>query len=144
MDNLARDSTAALRAGMSYGMWKALHPHTKEKPLDVSEKPVKPCHWCGNPLPESSQPSRKYCCDKCKQAADKARYGNKYRKQSSPELKKNNKRKLTVEQVMEAKNEWFTKGTPYRELAARYGVSDSTMQRAIRGVTFQSLEDDDD
>ena len=143
MDNLAKDSTAALKAGMSYGMWKALHPFTKHE----QEKPrenVKLCHRCGNPIPKSSQPSRKYCSDLCKMAADSARYGNKNQKKGSAELKNNNKRKLTAQQVMEAKNEWFTKGTPYRELAARYGVSDSTMQRAIRGVTFQSLEGDDD
>lgn len=143
MDNLSRDSTAALKAGMSYGMWKALHPHTKREAEQTAED-ERLCQRCGKPIPKGSRKERKYCSDKCKQAADKARYGNKYRKEGSPELKKNNKRKLTAEEVMEAKNEWFTKGTPYRVLADRYGVSDSTMQRAIRGVTWQSLEDDDD
>ena len=142
MDNLARDAAAALRAGMSYGKWKALHPFTKHQ-AETTEN-VRLCQRCGKPLPKGSRKERKYCSDLCKMAADSARHGNKSQKKGSAELKNNNKRKLTAQQVMEAKNEWFTKGTPYRELAARYGVSDSTMQRAIRGVTFQSLEDDDD
>lgn len=28
MDNLARDAMAAVQAGMTYGKWKVLHPHT--------------------------------------------------------------------------------------------------------------------
>lgn len=139
MDNLARDAAAALKAGMTYGKWKALHPFTKHQA--ETEENVRLCHRCGKPLPVGSRECRKYCSDSCKQAVDKARYENKNR---NPELKKGNNRKLTEEEVMEAKNEWFTKGTPYRTLAERYGVSNSTMQRAIRGVTWKSLEDDDD
>ena len=140
MDNLARDSARALQAGMSYGKWKALHPHTKHEAMQTAEE-ERLCQRCGKPLPKGSRECRKYCSDRCKMAADSARYGKKNR---NPELKKNNNRKLTAEEVMEAKNEWFTKGTSYRTLAERYGMSNSTMQRAIRGVTFQSLEDDDD
>ena len=29
-DNLAKDAAAALAAKMSYGKWKAFHPHTKD------------------------------------------------------------------------------------------------------------------
>ena len=30
LDDLTRDAIAAERAGMSYGQWKARHPHTKQ------------------------------------------------------------------------------------------------------------------
>ena len=139
MDNLARDAAAALRAGMSYGKWKALHPFTKHKSEQPREN-VKRCHRCGNPIPKSSQPSRKYCSDLCKMAADNARYGNKNQNKEGSSRKVN----LTDEQIKEARNEWFTTGVSYRELAERYGVGTTTMQKLIKGVARQSLEDDDD
>ena len=47
LDRLTRDSTAAIAAGMSYGQWKALHPHTE----DGEGKKVKLCKICGNIIP---------------------------------------------------------------------------------------------
>ena len=32
MDNLTKDVLAAEKAGMTYGKWKAMHPHTKPDP----------------------------------------------------------------------------------------------------------------
>ena len=41
------DSTAANNAGMSYGKWKILHPHTE----DENGQMVKRCRICGAILP---------------------------------------------------------------------------------------------
>lgn len=38
MDNLSKDALAAVQAGMTYGKWKVLHPHTKPDPLAVTSK----------------------------------------------------------------------------------------------------------
>lgn len=35
LDDLTRDAIAAERAGMSYGQWKARHPHTKQSYEDA-------------------------------------------------------------------------------------------------------------
>ena len=138
MDNLARDCAKALKAGMSYGQWKALHPHTKREAEQAQEK-TKPCHWCGNPLPESSQPSRKYCCEKCKEAADRARVRDRYRAKVGIKEGENNSKKLTAQDVMEARHERATKGTSWLKLAERYGVQVSTIRSAINGETWKSL-----
>lgn len=137
MDNLARDCAKALQAGMSYGQWKALHPYTKWETEQPSVE-ARPCHWCGNPLPESWQPNRKYCCDKCKQAADRIRNRDRYRAKMGL-TEADYKLKLTEEEIEEAKDEYFTKGTPYRVLAVRYGVSESHMRRAIVGGTCKNV-----
>lgn len=138
MDNLAKDSTAALKAGMSYGKWKALHPFTKHQ-AETAEN-VRLCHRCGNPIPKSSQPSRKYCSDLCKMAADSARYGKKNQNKAGSSRRVN----LTDEQIKEARNEWFTTGVSYRELAERYGVGTTTMQKLIKGVARQGLPDEEE
>lgn len=95
LDRLTRDAIAAEQAGMSYGNWKALHPHTPEdeprpakrdpseecrnrankkktlhryhnKPPKVTEKP---CGYCGKVFP--SVRGAKYCCAECYSAATK-------------------------------------------------------------------------
>ena len=69
MDNLARDSSMAVAAGMSYGKWKALHPNTAgivpEKPKQTKSKPVRLCRWCGNEIPETANAHRRFCCAAC-------------------------------------------------------------------------------
>lgn len=49
MDRLTRDSTAAIAAGMSYGKWKALHPHTEYG----DGNKVKLCKICGGIISRS-------------------------------------------------------------------------------------------
>lgn len=65
------DSTAALKAGMSYGKWKALHPHTEMAVPEVTETgPKRPCRICGRELGRNG---KLYCNDICAHEAAKAR-----------------------------------------------------------------------
>lgn len=61
LDRLTRDSISAEKAGMSYGKWKVLHPHTEEK-VEVLDADVKLCEICGEPIPSRR---RKYCSIEC-------------------------------------------------------------------------------
>lgn len=67
MDNLARDSIAALAAGMSYGKWKALQ---EQKPImprqekDVYSEFKKKCEWCGTEF-MFSRKTQRFCCMSC-------------------------------------------------------------------------------
>lgn len=138
MDNLARDSTAAIKAGMSYGKWKALHPHTKREAEQESEN-ARPCRRCGKPIPSELHPNFKYCSAECSHAATNERVRNKYReKVGFYEAKKNAYQKLTEEEVMEARKE-RAKGATFPEIAKRYGVGTSTIRRAIVGETWKSF-----
>lgn len=63
LDNLAKDAALALAANMSYGRWKAEHPHTNLECVEVkTEKPEKICLVCGVELAAGR---RKYCSRKC-------------------------------------------------------------------------------
>lgn len=79
MDNLSRDAMAAMRAGQTYGKWKAEHPHTKDAPpapVPVEEfHRTKECCNCGKKFPLYDRASNvKYCSDECKKEAAKRRY----------------------------------------------------------------------
>lgn len=78
MDNLARDAMAALRAGQTYGKWKAEHPHTRDIPAPVPVEEscrTKECCNCGKKFPlYGKSSSTKYCSDECKREAAKRRY----------------------------------------------------------------------
>ena len=67
MDRLTQDSIAAQRAGMTYGKWKALHPHTEV--IEVLDKDAKLCEICGRPILKRNGGSggqrRKYCSIEC-------------------------------------------------------------------------------
>lgn len=81
-DNLALDAMDALRADMSYGKYKALHPNTKnanEARLaamqDNGKRPYKPrntyaltCSHCGR-LFESPRRNTRHCSTECKREA---------------------------------------------------------------------------
>lgn len=80
MDRLSRDSCAALAAGMSYGKYKALHPHT-EGPDGIENIPrarveIK-CAWCGA-IVMTKDKRRKYCSVSCMQNASKKRVREEY------------------------------------------------------------------
>lgn len=67
MDNLSRDSTRAIAAGMSYGQWKALHPFTKHllEPEQPNGKYIKQCPTCS--IMFGTNKSRKrFCTEDCK------------------------------------------------------------------------------
>ena len=84
-DRLTRDAMAAQAAGMSYGHWKALHPHTEEvvqeeAPVLDDKRRNLTCHWCGKTfITDTRHATRLYCDDVCKQAAWTARSNMKNR-----------------------------------------------------------------
>lgn len=67
-DNLAKDAARALAAGMSYGKWKPLNPHTMEEKIVVPAQNTKPCEICGK-LMKKGGVRRKYCCEECSHKA---------------------------------------------------------------------------
>ena len=73
MDRLTMDSIAAVNAGMTYGKWKALHPHT-EVENEVLDADVKLCEICGEPILKRNGGSggqrRKYCSIECSAEAN--------------------------------------------------------------------------
>lgn len=82
-DRLAADAIAAEKAGMSYGKWKAFHPHTPEPepekkvvPVHIKGEPiVKKCLCCGAEfVVVGHNACRKYCDDTCRDRAAMRRY----------------------------------------------------------------------
>ena len=90
MDRLTMDSIAAVKAGMTYGKWKALHPHTEEDievPDEIEEpvKEVKLCKICGEPIINfrvrgSGGRKKLYCSRECAYEAIKERERARYHK----------------------------------------------------------------
>lgn len=71
MDHLAQDAMRALQAGMSYGKWKAMHPHTGDSPItSVQGYAVRKCAVCGKEMPDEGH-FRKYCTPECSYQAVK-------------------------------------------------------------------------
>lgn len=85
LDRLTRDAIAAQKAGMSYGKYKALHPHTPEEddetdPAEDADETPKPkpiklqpnqrrgtCAHCGQPFVMGFKQSNKlYCSPVCR------------------------------------------------------------------------------
>lgn len=83
LDHLTQDVLAAQAAGMSYGNWKAMHPHTggreESEPEELTvdpDKRVLVCVKCGKTfLASSRSANQKYCSDACRyqQQTDRAR-----------------------------------------------------------------------
>jgi hypothetical protein len=72
MDNLTKDVLAAEKAGMSYGQWKAFHPHTDPDKMPLIRYPKrKPegssaiCPVCGKQF-EVTKDRAKYCSTDCR------------------------------------------------------------------------------
>lgn len=74
-DRLTRDVLAAEAAGMSYGNYKAAHPHTPDE--DDEEEIVAPpapvervktgiCQECGAEFTMDRHSEKKYCSDRCR------------------------------------------------------------------------------
>lgn len=83
-DNLAKDATRALAAGMSYGKWKPDHPHTKDDEIIIPDPNTKPCEVCGKPMKKGGR-HKKYCCEECAYQAKQMR--DKEHKQRKREKK---------------------------------------------------------
>lgn len=79
LDNLTKDVLAAQEAGMSYGQYKALHPHTKEddEPEELvtdCDKKALVCIQCGKTfVVPRYQTNKKYCSEGCRDKAYLAR-----------------------------------------------------------------------
>lgn len=81
------DSIAAMRAGMSYGKWKALHPHTDMEVPQVDDS-LPRCKICGKVMPKSSH-NRLYCDDICAYEAQKIREREYARRRKERSLMEN-------------------------------------------------------
>jgi len=88
MDNLAKDAAAALAAGMSYGMWKAIHGDTKvELEEDFSGDAIpegwKICRHCGKLFKPNKYSGRQFYCDiECQRERQRIRERDRKRKQA--------------------------------------------------------------
>lgn len=71
MDNLARDSMLARKAGMTYGQWKALQPVRKIERTPGERECV--CEFCGKTFVKKTNQRRKYCDWSCSNYAGQAR-----------------------------------------------------------------------
>ena len=72
-DQLAKDVSAAIAAGMSYGKWKAMQdPVNIYQPKDLPEG-WKLCAYCGKPFKIKSSKKQMYCDIYCQRAAQKER-----------------------------------------------------------------------
>lgn len=85
LDRLTRDAIAAQEAGMSYGKWKAQHPHTPDED-DEEERDIDPdsviatCEGCGEQFVKFKwQTAKRFCCSTCQ---------NKYNRQKRDREKK--------------------------------------------------------
>lgn len=98
MDHLTQDAVAADRCGMSYGKFKGLEYEqirTGKRPAPQIEKQLQPgrrtfdliCQVCGLEFKAGSR-LKKYCCDQCKEKAD--RMHAKRRKEKAEEEEQNN------------------------------------------------------
>lgn len=69
LDHLTRDVLAAEAAGMSYGKWKALHPHTGSDPAPEPStgRRIITCANCGKEIVVTTMTRRKYCSETCRQ-----------------------------------------------------------------------------
>ena len=82
-DRLSMDSSAALAAGMSYGQWKVLHPHTEYEEHGHKHRrkrvaPMIKCEVCG--VIFESHYGRQYCSEACSYQKLLERYAEKYRR----------------------------------------------------------------
>ena len=95
LDRLTRDVLAAEAAGMSYGQYKALHPHTPDE--DEIKEPPKPkadpdkyervCATCGKVFYLRTKVHMKYCGDYCRQLGKSQREQELREKKKQEEMK---------------------------------------------------------
>jgi hypothetical protein len=72
-DQLSKDSTAALRAIMSYGKWKALQYEAMGRPVIAPKEPEGPepntvCRYCGKRFYNQYKHHKVFCDDVCRMA----------------------------------------------------------------------------
>ena len=62
MDRLAMNAMLAMKAGMSYGKWKALQPAVVPEKKELPEG-WRLCPGCGKEF--TGRKNKKYCCKEC-------------------------------------------------------------------------------
>lgn len=77
-DQLSKDSTAALKANMSYGKWKALQWEAMGRPVIAPKKPEEPepntvCKYCGERFYNPTKRFRCFCDEMCRREYQKER-----------------------------------------------------------------------
>lgn len=75
-DQLSKDSTAALKANMSYGKWKALQWEAMGRPAVAPKEPEEPepntvCKYCGNTFYNPYKNHKCFCDDECRKEYQK-------------------------------------------------------------------------
>ena len=88
MDRLAKNAMKAMKAGMSYGKWKALQPvvPAEEKPLPEGWLN---CERCGKPFKKRGG-TKRFCNDECRSVAYRDKhnaYMQQYREKKNKEAK---------------------------------------------------------
>jgi hypothetical protein len=81
LDHLTRDAIAAQKAGMSYGKYKALHPHTPDEDDEEEQEPavgenceVATCEHCGKRFVKFKyQTKKRFCCTSCQSSHNMAK-----------------------------------------------------------------------
>ena len=93
LDRLTRDVLAAQAAGMSYGQYKALHPHTPDEDEEPPRPKVDPdkyervCATCGKVFYLRTKAHTKYCCYNCSEYAASQRAAARARQKKQEEKK---------------------------------------------------------
>lgn len=96
LDRLTRDAIAAEQAGMSYGQYKAQHPHTPEDGDEIEAPEPEPlptdpgiyertCIVCGKVFYMRTRARHAYCGDYCRQFAKSQREAEKRNKEKQEE-----------------------------------------------------------
>ena len=88
LDRLTRDVLAAEAAGMSYGKWKVLHPHTpdedeeEEQEMDPDSVVVN-CEYCGERFVKSkNNQAKRFCSANCQKNYNTAKRREKARQEA--------------------------------------------------------------
>lgn len=115
-----RKSVAAHR--IAYEVWKGEIPEGYEV-----------CHKCDNP--SCINPDHLFVGTRQDNIDDRERKGRNVVKIGEEQARS----KLTKKAVKDARWERAYAGTPFQQLADRYGVSKKTMQNAIKGVTWKCV-----
>lgn len=115
-----RKSVAAHR--IAYEVWNGEIPEGYEV-----------CHKCDNP--SCINPDHLFVGTRQDNIDDRERKGRNVVKIGEEQARS----KLTKKTVKDARWERACKGTPFQQLADRYGVSKKTMQNAIKGVTWRCV-----
>lgn len=72
-NRLDRDIVSAIRAGMSYGKWKAMQNPVTITPVQAIPEGWLVCVWCGKPYKPKTKRKQLFCEANCQQEEYRAR-----------------------------------------------------------------------